>query len=280
MSSFRPGEAVVLSQQIRRITAPNPGMMTGPGTNTYLVGNAELAVIDPGPALAEHIDAILKTASDMRAPIRWILCTHTHLDHSPGANLLRDATDAVVIGQQAQFPKGQDPSFEPDHHWKHGDFIQTEEFTLRAVHTPGHASNHLCFYLEEEQTLFTGDHIMEGSTVVIAPPDGDMLDYMNSLRDLKQLELKHLAPAHGNRIDNPLQMIEALIWHRTMRENKTLEKMQQLGPCTLATLTPSVYDEVPAFLHGLAQMSLLAHLLKLEKEQRVYQDNDLWRIAG
>lgn len=280
MSSFRPGEAVVLSQQIRRITAPNPGMMTGPGTNTYLVGNAELAVIDPGPALTEHIDAILKTASDMRAPIRWILCTHTHLDHSPGANLLRDATDAVVIGQQAQFPKGQDPSFEPDHHWKHGDFIQTEEFTLRAVHTPGHASNHLCFYLEEEQTLFTGDHIMEGSTVVIAPPDGDMLDYMNSLRDLKQLELKHLAPAHGNRIDNPLQMIEALIWHRTMRENKTLEKMQQLGPCTLATLTPSVYDEVPAFLHGLAQMSLLAHLLKLEKEQRVYQDNDLWRIAG
>lgn len=255
-------------------------MMTGPGTNTYLVGNAELAVIDPGPALAEHIDAILKTASDMRAPIRWILCTHTHLDHSPGANLLRDATDAVVIGQQAQFAKGQDPSFAPDHHWQHGDFIRTDEFTLRAVHTPGHASNHLCFYLEEEQTLFTGDHIMEGSTVVIAPPDGDMLDYMNSLRDLKLLELKHLAPAHGNRIDNPLQMIEALIWHRTMRENKTLEKMQQLGPCTLATLTPSVYDEVPAFLHGLAQMSLLAHLLKLEKEQRVHQDNDLWRIAG
>lgn len=280
MSSFKPGETVVLSQQVRRITAPNPGMMTGPGTNTYLVGNAELAVIDPGPALPEHIDAILKTASDMRAPIRWILCTHTHLDHSPGANLLRDATDAAVIGQQAQFPKGQDPSFAPDHHWQHGDFIQTDEFTLRAVHTPGHASNHLCFYLEEEQTLFTGDHIMEGSTVVIAPPDGDMLHYMNSLRDLKQLELKHLAPAHGNRIDNPLQMIEALIWHRTMRENKTLEKMQQLGPCTLATLTPSVYDEVPAFLHGLAQMSLLAHLLKLEKEQRVYQENELWRIAG
>ena len=280
MSSFKPGEAVVLSQQVRRITAPNPGMMTGPGTNTYLVGNAELAVIDPGPALAEHIDAILKTASDMRAPIRWILCTHTHLDHSPGANLLRDATDAVVIGQQAQFPKGQDPSFTPDNHWQHGDFIQTDEFTLRAVHTPGHASNHLCFYLEQEQTLFTGDHIMEGSTVVIAPPDGDMLDYMNSLRDLKQLALKYLAPAHGNRIDNPLQMIEALIWHRTMRENKTLEKMQQLGPCTLATLTPSVYDEVPAYLHGLAQMSLLAHLLKLEKEQRVHQDNDLWRIAG
>ena len=278
MSSFKPGETVVLSQRVRRITAPNAGMMTGPGTNTYLVGNDELAVIDPGPAIREHIDAIIKAADDMRAPIRWILCTHTHIDHSPGANMLRDATDASVIGQIAQFPKGQDPSFSPDQHWQHGDFITGSNFTLRAVHTPGHASNHLCFYLDEEQTLFTGDHIMEGSTVVIAPPDGDMQAYMNSLHQLKDLQLKHLAPAHGHRIDNPLQMIEALIWHRTLRERKTLEKMQQLGPCTLATLTPSVYDEVPAFLHGLAQMSLLAHLQKLEKEQVVTCTDDIWRI--
>lgn len=279
MSSFKPGEVVVLSQRVRRITAPNPGMMTGPGTNTYLVGNAELAVIDPGPAIPEHIDAIVQAAKDMHASIKWILCTHTHIDHSPGANPLRDATDASVIGQIARFPRGQDPSFNPDQHWQHGDFLSTDEFNLQAIHTPGHASNHLCFYLEEEQTLFTGDHIMEGSTVVIAPPDGDMLAYMNALQDLKKLTLKHLAPAHGNRIDNPLQMIEALIWHRTMRENKTLEKMQQLGPCTLATLTPAVYDEVHAFLHGLAQMSLLAHLQKLEQEKRVEQRNELWRIC-
>lgn len=278
MSSFKPGETVVLSQRVRRITAPNPGMMTGPGTNTYLVGNAELAVIDPGPDIPEHIDAILQAAADMHAPIRWILCTHTHLDHSPGANRLRDATDAPVIGQLARDPKGQDSTFKPDQHWQHGDVIRSDEFTLRAVHTPGHASNHLCFYLEEEQTLFTGDHIMEGSTVVIAPPDGDMQAYMNSLHQLKELPLRHLAPAHGNRIDNPLQIIEALIWHRTLRERKTLEKMQQLGPCTLATLTPSVYDEVPAFLHGLAQMSLLAHLLKLEQERVVERNDDLWRI--
>lgn len=278
MSSFKPGETVVLSQRVRRITAPNPGMMTGPGTNTYLVGNAELAVIDPGPDIREHIDAILQAAADMRAPIRWILCTHTHIDHSPAANRLRQATDAPVIGQIARYPKSQDASFTPDQHWQHGDFIRSDEFTLRAVHTPGHASNHLCFYLEEEQTLFTGDHIMEGSTVVIAPPDGDMQAYMNSLHLLKELPLRHLAPAHGNRIDNPLQIIEALIWHRTLRERKTLEKMQQLGPCTLATLTPSVYDEVPAFLHGVAQMSLLAHLLKLEQEQAVERSDDIWRI--
>lgn len=278
MSSFKPGEIVVLSQRVRRITAPNPGMMTGPGTNTYLVGNGELAVIDPGPAVPEHVDAILQAAADMHAPIRWILCTHTHLDHSPAANPLRDATDAIVIGQVAHFPKSQDTRFSPDQHWQHGDFIRNDEFTLRAVHTPGHASNHLCFYLEEEQTLFTGDHIMEGSTVVIAPPDGNMQAYLNSLRLLKELPLRHLAPAHGNRIDNPLQLIEALIWHRSMRENKVLDKMRQLGPCTLATLTPSVYDEVPTYLHGVAQMSLLAHLQKLEEEQVAEHADGIWRI--
>lgn len=278
MPSFKPGEVVVLSQRVRRITAPNPGMMTGPGTNTYLVGNSELAVIDPGPSQQEHIDAILQAAADMHAPIRWILCTHTHLDHSPGANLLRDATDAIVIGQIARFANGQDAHFTPDQHWQHGDFIRSIEFTLRAVHTPGHASNHLCFYLEEEETLFTGDHIMEGSTVVIAPPDGNMQEYMESLRRLKELPLRHLAPAHGNRIDNPLQLIEALIWHRTMRENKVLDKMRQLGPCALSILTPSVYDEVPSFLHGVAQMSLLAHLQKLESEQVVECSNGIWRI--
>lgn len=280
MSSFKPGEVVVLSQRVRRITAPNPGMMTGPGTNTYLVGNSELAVIDPGPSLREHIDAILQAAADMRAPIRWILCTHTHLDHSPGASLLRDATDATVIGQIARHPQGQDAGFNPDAHWQDGDFIRTDEFTLRAVHTPGHASNHLCFYLEEEETLFTGDHIMEGSTVVIAPPDGNMQQYMKSLRRLQELQLRHLAPAHGNRIDNPQQLIEGLIWHRTMRENKVLERLRQLGPCTLAILTPSVYDEVPSFLHGVAQMSLLAHLQKLEAEQVVECGDGIWRIRS
>ena len=280
MSSFKPGEVVVLSQRIRRITAPNPGMMTGPGTNTYLVGNSELAVIDPGPAIPEHIDAIIAAADAMRAPIRWILCTHTHPDHSPGANHLRDATDANVIGQIARHPQSQDAGFNPDEHWQDGDYLQADGFTLRALHTPGHASNHLCFYLEEEQVLFTGDHIMEGSTVVIAPPDGDMQAYMQSLRKLKSLELQHLAPAHGNRIDNPLDMIEALLLHRQMREDKTLEKMRQLGPCNLDTLTPSVYDEVPSFLHGMARLSLLAHLQKLEKEQRVAVKDEMWRICG
>jgi len=279
MSSFIPGEVVVMSQRVRRITAPNPGMMTGPGTNTYLVGNAELAVIDPGPSSQEHIEAIVRTAEAMRAPIRWILCTHTHMDHSPGANLLRDLTGAPVIGQVARHPNGQDPRFTPDQHWQNGDSLRTDEFTLRAVHTPGHASNHLCFYLEEEELLFTGDHIMEGSTVVIAPPDGDMKAYIEALRTLKELPLRNLAPAHGNRIDNPQQIIEALIWHRQMREDKTLDRMRQLGPCSLDTLTPSVYDEVPSFLHGIARMSLLAHLLKLEQEHKVQQQDGQWRIS-
>ncbi len=279
MSSFTPGEVIVLSQRVRRITAPNAGMMTGPGTNTYLVGNRELAVIDPGPADSVHIDAIVRAADAMRAPIRWILCTHTHMDHSPGANLLRDLTGASVIGQIARHANGQDRHFSPDQHWQHDDFLQTDEFTLRAVHTPGHASNHLCFYLDEEELLFTGDHIMEGSTVVIMPPDGDMLAYINALHDLKKLQLRHLAPAHGHLVNQPLQLIEGLIQHRLMRENKALDKMRQLGPCTLDTLTPSVYDEVPSFLHGLARMSLLAHLLKLEQEQRISQQDGIWRIC-
>lgn len=280
MSSFTPGEVIVLSPRVRRITAPNPGMMTGPGTNTYLVGNQALAVIDPGPADPRHTDAILAAADAMRAPIRWILCTHTHMDHSPGAALLQSRTDATVIGQLARHTNGQDRHFTPDQHWQHGDRLQTDEFTLRAIHTPGHASNHLCFYLEEEELLFTGDHIMEGSTVVIMPPDGDMLAYVNALRDLKQLSLRHLAPAHGHLITRPTDIIEGLIQHRQMREDKTLEKMHQLGPCTLETLTPAVYDEVPTFLHGLARMSLLAHLLKLEQEGRIEQQDQHWRIRS
>lgn len=278
MSTFNPGETVVLSPLIRRITAPNAGMMTGPGTNTYLVGQRELAVIDPGPAMASHVEAIVKAAADLQAPIRWILCTHTHPDHSPAANLLREATGGLVIGRIADHSKGQDARFSPDQQWQGGERLHGPDFQLEAIHTPGHASNHLCFYLPEEQTLFTGDHIMEGSTVVIAPPDGDMLAYMNSLRLLLQWPLQHLAPAHGKRIDAPEKAIDALIRHRLQRERKVLDKLQQLQPCDLARLTPAVYDEVPAFLHALAQMSLLAHLQKLEKEQVVHHDHDQWQL--
>ena len=269
MTKLVHGETIVLSPLIRRITAPNPGIMTGPGTNTYLVGKGEWAVIDPGPAIPEHVDAILQSAADAHAIIRWILCTHTHMDHSPAAKALQDATDAPVIGMPAARPQSQDPTFNPDQCWQEGDYLQSEELTLRAVHTPGHASNHLCFYLEQEQVLFTGDHIMEGSTVVIAPPDGDMKDYLESLSKLKSLAIRQLAPAHGNLMEHPKDVIEGLIQHRLMREAKVLAGMEKTGPADLDTLTPAVYDDVPPFLHPVARYSLQAHLDKLLKDDIV-----------
>ncbi|MGB3623616.1 MBL fold metallo-hydrolase [Ketobacter sp. MCCC 1A13808] len=276
MSSIIHGEATVLSQRVRRITAPNPGMMTGPGTNTYLVGNQELAVIDPGPAIESHVDAIIAAASALQAPVRWILCTHTHMDHSPAANQLREATGGRVIGMRAANLNAQDPAFAPDQIWGDGDFIETEEYRLQAIHTPGHASNHLCFYLEQESLLFTGDHIMQGSTVVIMPPDGDMQAYLRSLRKLKKITLAQLAPAHGSLIEHPEAIIEGLIQHRLMREKKVISSLQANPDLDLEHLTPLVYDDVPPYLHGIARFSLLAHLQKLEKESLASEHQGVW----
>ncbi len=281
MPQFEPGKMINLSLLIHRVVAPNAGMMTGPGTNTYLVGNRSLAVIDPGPAQDQHIQAILDAAEQLNAPIRWVLCTHTHADHSPGAALLQQHTGARLLGQKA--PKtsiSQDTSFKPDRNWQHHSQLATEEFTLTAIHTPGHASNHLCFLLEEERALFTGDHIMNGSTVVIAPPDGNMKDYLDSLTLLKSYDLNRLLPGHGDVIDQPQQIIEGTIQHRLMRENKTLERLAQLQPCTLETLTQSVYDEVPAVLHTLASYSLTAHLEKLRTENKVQEENGQWTLVN
>ncbi|MCD6044469.1 MAG: fold metallo-hydrolase, partial [Burkholderiales bacterium] len=165
-----PGEPKRLDRWVTRLTAPNPGMMTGPGTNSYLVGEGELAVIDPGPDVASHIELL------SRYKIKWILCTHTHMDHSPAAAALKAATGAQVLGRPA--PEGQDATFKPDFVVENGQRIEIGGLTLRAIHTPGHASNHLCYLLEQTKMLFTGDHVMQGSTVVINPPDGEMRAYL------------------------------------------------------------------------------------------------------
>ena len=278
MNPFTPGKVTEISPLTKRIVAPNPGMMTGPGTNTYLIGTKELAVIDPGPLIDTHIDAIVDAAKNSGSKIQWIICTHTHRDHSPAAEPLRQKTGAQVIGQHAPPGITQDKTFTPDQIWQHHDQLKTDRFTLRAIHTPGHASNHLCVYLEEEQLLFTGDHIMEGSTVVIAPPDGDMADYIDSLELLKKYTIKNLAPAHGDILRDPERTINSTIRHRLRREKKALQRLAQLQPCDIKTLVTSVYDDVPAFLHGVAELSLLAHLHKLEQEKRVEMDQGLWRL--
>ena len=272
---FAPGIARELLPGVRRLVAPNPGMMTGPGTNTYLVGVREIAVIDPGPAIGAHLDAIEEQAG---GDIRWILATHTHPDHSPAATPLAERTGAMQMGRPAPAGKVQDKTFTPDRVLEDGDLLETGEFTLQAVHTPGHASNHVCFRHETHRMLFTGDHIMSGSTVVIDPPDGDMKQYLESLQRLKSLNLESLAPGHGPVIEAPDEMVDWLISHRLGRETKVISMLEANPDLTLEALTPHVYDEVDSKLHGLASRSLLAHLLKLEVEGRAVRNNDRWSL--
>jgi glyoxylase-like metal-dependent hydrolase (beta-lactamase superfamily II) len=273
---LKPGIAEEIGPGVRRLVAPNPGLMTGPGTNTYLVGEREVAVIDPGPSIEVHIDAIRDEAP---GPIRWILVTHTHPDHSPAAMQLAQHVDAELIGIAAPEGKVQDRSFRPDRLAEDGDLLETEDFRLRFVHTPGHASNHLCYRHEELRWLFTGDHIMNGSTVVIDPPDGNMKHYLESVARLKDLDLAALAPGHGSVIDNPDQVVDALIRHRLGRETKVVAALESHPNLTLKELTPYVYDEVDPKLHRLAGRSLLAHLLKLETEGRAVRVDERWNIS-
>jgi glyoxylase-like metal-dependent hydrolase (beta-lactamase superfamily II)/8-oxo-dGTP pyrophosphatase MutT (NUDIX family) len=257
-----PGVPKRLDRLVTRITAPNPGAMTGPGTNSYLVGEGDLAVIDPGPAVESHIEKILETA---KGKLRWIICTHTHLDHSPAAAALKAATGAQVLGRPA--PEGQDASFKADFVLENGQRVDlggmTGSVTLRAIHTPGHASNHLCYLLEETRMLFTGDHIMQGSTVVINPPDGDMRAYLASLEALLAEDIAIIAPGHGYLIGAPHKEIRRLIAHRLARENKVKLALAQLRQASLEQLLPLVYDDVPERMHRWAARSLGAHLDKL-----------------
>jgi glyoxylase-like metal-dependent hydrolase (beta-lactamase superfamily II)/8-oxo-dGTP pyrophosphatase MutT (NUDIX family) len=275
-----PGRAVRLSENVIRVTAPNPGVMTGPGTNTYLVGDAvrgRWTVIDPGPADPEHLRALQVAAP---GPIERILVTHTHKDHSPGAAALARATGAPVLGRRALHPQGQDESFEPQREVADGDvFPVGEGLALEAVHTPGHASNHLCFLLPHERLLFTGDHVMQGSTVVINPPDGDMAAYLDALRALLERPLDWLAPGHGFLVAQPRAVIEALIRHRLAREARVLEAMQALAPAPIDTLLPRVYADVPPALHPMARRSLLAHLLKLQGDGIAAVRGETWALV-
>jgi glyoxylase-like metal-dependent hydrolase (beta-lactamase superfamily II)/8-oxo-dGTP pyrophosphatase MutT (NUDIX family) len=275
------GRAVRLSDRVWRITAPNAGVMTGPGTNTYLVGGPAVnrwTVIDPGPDDSAHQQALLRAAP---GPIERILVTHTHPDHSPGAAALARATGAPVLGRRPLHSAGQDARFEPTEELTGGErFELGPAATLRVIHTPGHASNHLCYLLEEERLLFTGDHLMQGSTVVINPPDGDMAAYLESLRALPRLELEWLAPGHGFLVANPNEVITALIGHRLAREAMVLAALGSLQPAPVSALVQEVYADVPDALHPVAGRSLLAHLLKLEAEGRAARDGNLWRMPA
>ena len=263
------GEVRSLSARVRRIVAPNPGPMTGPGTNTYVVGKTDLVVVDPGPAEPSHVEAILDCVGDQ---LKFIACTHTHPDHSPAAARLAEATGATLIGRVTVDDQHQDLTFQPAAQIEDDDCISGEGWTLRAIRTPGHVDNHVCFLLEEEGMVFAGDHIMNGSTVVIVPPGGNMADYIASLRRLLDHDVKVVAPGHGELIPDCRGEVEKLVRHRLMREAKVASALDSV-PRSLDGLVVTVYDDVDPVMHEWAKLSLLAHLIKLEGEGRTLKSS-------
>jgi len=275
MSEFPYGVPVDLTPRVRRITAPNSGPMTGPGTNSYLIGHERIALVDPGPAIESHIDALIATVGDR---LNWIFVTHTHRDHSPAAKAVAAATGAELIGNIIPNDGFQDPTFVDARAVADDECLSTDEFFLRAVHTPGHVSNHVCYLVEQDRMLITGDHVMGGSTVVIIPPAGDMAHYIRSLKRMLDYDLKNLAPGHGDLIEAPHDEARRLIAHRLKRERKVSDVLAVAGPCPISTLVPVVYDDVDQSLHGMAAKSLHAHLLKLVSDGRASVDDEVWTL--
>ena len=283
-----PGQGVWLSPRVLRVTADNGSMMTGPGTNAYFIGapgSDRWALLDPGPNDPEHVKALLAAAPGQ---ITRILVTHTHKDHSPAAAAIAAATGAPTYGLVATHPEWQDSTFKPDRVLADGDRLVLGDglhgaVTLRVVHTPGHASNHLCYLLEEENLLFTGDHLMQGSTVVINPPDGDMAVYLASLEKLLPMTLDWLAPGHGFLIDQPHAVVRKTIAHRLGREAKVLAALKALGtrqPVSEDGLLAQVYADTPKALHAMALRSLRAHLQKLQADGLANEQGPAqWQLA-
>ena len=276
---------VTLEPLVRRLLAPNPSPFTYTGTETYIVGRGELAVIDPGPDLPEHVDAILAATADER--IAAILCTHTHRDHSPASRALQVATGAPIVGCAAltmddDGPRSDaafDADYRPDRLLADGEIVSGAGWTLEAVATPGHTSNHLCFALRESGALFSGDHIMGWSTTVVSPPDGDMAAYMASLDKLLGRTDRIYYPAHGDPVREPQRFVRAVAAHRRQRERQILDLLEQEAQPIPAMVT-AMYRGIDPRLHGAAGRSVLAHLIDLEARDRVWRDGDNWAIAA
>jgi len=278
------GKVERLEPLVARVLAPNPSAFTYTGTQTYLVGDASaLAVIDPGPDDPAHIDALVAAIGDAR--VMAIACTHTHRDHSPAAAPLAAHTGAPVIGCaplviESDMPRADAPfdqSYAPDKVLEDGDRIEGTGWTLTAVATPGHTSNHLCFALEPSGAVFTGDHVMGWSTSVIVPPDGDMADYMASLQKLYGREDNVYYPAHGPAVENPQQLVRGMIGHRRQRERQILRLLGQ-GAQPVVELVPQMYRGVDQRLWPAAGMSVTAHLLDLERRDIVSRSGDNWAV--
>jgi recombination protein RecT len=282
-------EPIALLRNVFRLTCPNPGMMTGAGTNTYIIAGraseapdapiTEYAVIDPGPTDRAHVERI---AAVVGGKLKYIFCTHAHLDHSPGAAHLKELTGAPILGRKwlpSTFGKPDYGDFHPDLEIEHGQRFKVGHTTLRAVHTPGHASNHLCFIMEEDGLLISGDHINNGSTVVINPPDGNMLAYITALDALALEPVDYILPAHGWVLGPAKLAIAQLKGHRLGREAKVFKALQSLNHSTTKALLPHVYDDVRPELFPVAERSLIAHLEKLVEDGRVSVKAEVYSLV-
>ena len=259
-----PGELVEVAPRLVRLTAPNPSVMTGPGTNTYLVGERELVAVDPGPEDDAHLDAVAAAAEHL-GHLQAIVVTHTHPDHAPGARGLAERTGAVVLGYDER------AGFFPDRRITEGDVVDLGDLPLRALHTPGHASDHLCYLVEDGgRLLLSGDHVMGGSTVVIAPPDGDMAAYLASLERLRaeRPAIDAIVPGHGPVMGEADAVLMGYLDHRLARERAVLAALEARREATIEELVEDVYTDVPEALHPIARFSVWAHLRKLRDDGR------------
>lgn len=277
-SGLIPGVPTAISEGVWRVLAPNPGMMTGPGTNSYLLALPHgLAVLDPGPADSQHAAALLAAAEQLGQPLVAVIVTHTHRDHSPAAQLLGDLH---CHGPLAPDDGLQDEAWQPDTLVEDGYRLALADGRhLRAIATPGHVSNHFCYLVEETGVLFSGDHLIQGSTVVVAPPAGSMSAYLRSLARLQSEPLSLLAPGHGDVVSHPQDYIEYTLGHRQRREDKVVRMLREQPGSTVAELVTTVYDDTPVFLHSVASLSLTAHLIKLQEEQRAELVADRWTLC-
>ena len=274
-----------ISPLIRRVLARNASPFSYTGTQTYIVGHGDIAVIDPGPLGDDpaHVGELIRILAGER--ITAILCTHTHRDHSPAAAPLSAATGAPVIGCAPLFIEDDGPrsdasfdtTYAPSRVLSDGESISGTDWTLTALHTPGHTSNHLCFALEEEKALFTGDHIMGWSTTVVSPPDGDMADYMRSLQLLIDRDDALYYPAHGPAVENPQRLARGMMVHRKQREAQIARALSG-GPRAIKDMVPDMYKGVDPRLHGAAGRSVLAHLIDMQARKMVDVDKDRWHL--
>lgn len=270
MNDFSPpyGETEDISPLIRRITAPNPAPYTFKGTGTYIVGHGTVAIIDPGPTIPSHLEAIKSSLAG--ETVSHILITHNHKDHSPAARPLGDYFGCEIYGydvgdqqhSDAITEEGIDKDFKPDVLINDGDIIKGDNWTIEAVHTPGHLSNHLCFALQEESALFTGDHIMGWSTTIVSPPDGNMTDYLASLEKLIAREDEIYYPTHGTYIEKPRRFVSNILKHRLVRE-RTIVKAVSAGLNDIPQILAKIYPKLPENLHIAAERTILAHLIRL-----------------